>query len=154
MANRYAQVFAIIKKKGLEKESLDELVNSLFGAESLKDLTDKQVGELVRTLNSSTSFSSNADVMRKKIISLLASMEGYESQSFKYEFIDPASNKIKMGSNGIYLFVRKIGYAKKELNEYTIKELPKLVTQFEQLRKNVWDAQANKAVAELKTMMA
>lgn len=155
MANRYSQVFAIANKKGLAKESVSQLVQGLFGKPSLKDLSDNEVRDLIITLNSEKEFKSNADVMRKKIISLLATMESYYSQKTKYEFVAHNVGKPQMGgTTGIYAFILSVGYLKKPFNEYTVQELPKLVTQITQLRKHVWDAQATKAVNELKEVLA
>lgn len=149
--NRYSQIFAIANKKGLKKESVSELVHGLYGKVSLSELTDNELRDFTRTLNSSKEFTDNGDVMRKKIISLLASMESYYSATIKYEFIVHGTGKPQMGGlTGIYPFIKNIGYLKKSFNDYTVKELPKLVTQITQLRKHVWDSQATKAVNALK----
>lgn len=66
----------------------------------------------------------SADIMRKKIISMF--------REIGYEVYDPAKGKIVADMHRVYSFVKDKGYLKpKGLNQYTAKELPRLVSQVE-----------------------
>lgn len=65
-----------------------------------------------------------ADVQRKKIISMARSI-GWTKASQRDE------SKQVADMQRIYGWVLKYGYLHKGMNEYTAKELPKLVTQFQ-----------------------
>lgn len=154
--NRYAQVFAIMKAKGIKADILPDLVLASSGmTTSLKELDDKQLSSLIRTLNNADKRISAGDVMRKKVISILAAMEEYKGEIHHYNFVAYGTRTPQMGGiNGIYVFINRVGYLKKPLNEYTTVELQKLVTQMQEFRKNVWGRQADKAVAELQAELA
>jgi hypothetical protein len=68
------------------------------------------------------------DKMRKKIIALAHQM-GWSA-------IHPTSGNKIADTKRINEWCKKYGYLHKELNSYTIDELPKLVTQFENLYKS------------------
>lgn len=148
-ANRFSRLFAIAKKNGIDKETIDELCRNVYAKGSLKELTPVELTELERSVKTSKS---SAEVMRRKVIYILATMEEYKSSVRHYEFIQQNNQKPKMyGDNGIYEFVKSVGYLKKDFNSYTTEELPKLVTQIKQLQKNTWNSEANRAVKQLLT---
>jgi len=86
----------------------------------ITDLT-KKVPQIQMTIGGKI-----ADNMRKKIIALCREM-GMEKQGSTGNAVADMSK--------VYAFVKKIGYGKKNLNNYTQEELPKLVSQIEIIHK-------------------
>jgi hypothetical protein len=84
-------------------------------------MTNQEAKELVHYLENINTADDPADRMRKKIISLAREM-GWELRTTAGKAAD--MDRIKN-------WVMKYGYLKKPLNDYTINELPRLVTQFE-----------------------
>jgi hypothetical protein len=88
--------------------------------ESSKELTDPEILRLIRDLKKGFKELDRADQMRKKIISQAHEM-GWEHPG----------NKIDMAMLNTWCV--KYGYLHKPLNSYSYKELPKLVTQFDNM---------------------
>lgn len=84
----------------------------------------QHISQAIPKLTASTP-AQQANTMRKKIIALAHQM-GWSS-------IHPSSGNKIADMPRINAWAVKYGYLHKELNEYTIEELPKLVTQFQNL---------------------
>jgi hypothetical protein len=95
-------------------------------SESSRDMTNQEAKELVHYLENINTADDPADRMRKKIISMAREM-GWELRTATGKVAD--MERIKN-------WVTKYGYLKKPLNDYQINELPRLVTQFEQVYKD------------------
>lgn len=117
---------------------------------SLKEMHDSEYLRMVKYLRQQTDLSVSTqelrkmrmNEMRKKIFSLCRTM-GYISG---YSQADK-----KINQHIVYSIVERYGYLKpKPLGAYTWDELPKLVSQFEKMRKNNDEAAANKLVKALK----
>ena len=92
-------------------------------SESSKDMTDQEAKELIHYLENINTADDPADRMRKKIISMAREM-GWELRTATEKVAD--MHRIKN-------WVMKYGCLKKPLNDYNLTELPRLVTQFEQV---------------------
>jgi hypothetical protein len=158
-SNQFAVFFALAKKLNIDPEMRMNLVRqySKNRTGSLKELNSYEYAELIGHLNRQMPAASvpmaakpaqpappaweSANVMRKKIFFLFREL-GYAWGS---EPGDMARNSVVVNH-----YVRTYGYLKcKPLNSYTAEELPKLVSQFENWKKNVDKAAAKKAVREL-----
>jgi hypothetical protein len=95
-------------------------------SESSRDMTEQEAKELVYYLENITTADDPANRMRKKIISMAREM-GWELRTTTGKVAD---------MQRIRNWVLKYGSLKKPLNDYTINELPRLVTQFEQVYKD------------------
>lgn len=114
--------------QGIDKEAKEDLVSQFTEGRttSTREMKTTEAIALIRALNGQVdSFRPNdkADRMRKKILALCHEM--------KWELPDGKVNMDRV--NG---FCLSRGYLKKPLDEYSAKELPSLVTQFENLHKN------------------
>jgi hypothetical protein len=159
--NRYAAFFALAKKLNVDAEMRMNLVRQFSNnrTASLTELNTYEYAELIGHLNRQMPKSSpmaeaarpaqpsqpraweSADAMRKKIFFLFREL-GY---CWGSDPADMARNRIVVNH-----YVREYGYLKcKPLKAYTIDELPKLVSQFQNWKKNTDKAAARKAVNEL-----
>lgn len=170
------QFFALVKQHNLDYKEV--VFNFTEGrTSSLRELNDTEYRVLVRSLIGSTGSvagsstaartsanaqgdkssaslgltgtAAKADKMRKKLIWVLCSM-GYlkvQQTGEYFHFENQVTRKANMPD--ILAVVERLGYLKKPLNSYTVKELPKLVAQFEKLKSNNWKSEANKAVGDL-----
>lgn len=110
----------------LSAQNLHHMKGTLVGSfgegkESTKDLTFSEANNLLHYLNNETEEGKKANKMRRKIISCLREYGNYDTPDGKADM------------PRIYQWVLKYGYLKKSLNKYTLKELPKLVTQAEEM---------------------
>jgi len=106
--------------------------------ESSKELSVAEAKTLILHLEGVTTKDDRADKMRKKIFAICYNIGWIYGNS-------PEDRKINQAA--IDRIVQKIGYLKKPLNEFTPAQLPKLVSQFEQIEKyyrNYNSAQAGK----------
>ena len=107
----------------ISKENKEQLVFGFSGerTSTSKELTFEECNRLNNHLQSLVQQSDDrADVMRKKVLSICHEMKWkLESGKIDWEHLND--------------WLDKYGYLHKSLNEYTEKELPKLVTQFENL---------------------
>lgn len=119
-----------------------ELVSSFTRgrSDSSKDLTITEAKSLIVHLQGFQVNDNPADRMRKKIIAICYKIEWIYGNS-------PEDRKMNMAK--IDNFLKKAGCLKKPLNAFTVKELPKLVSQFEQIEKHYEKAVAGKAVKSL-----
>jgi len=106
--------------------------------DSSKELSVAEAKTLILHLEGVTKKDDGADKMRKKIFAICYNIGWIYGNS-------PEDRKINQAA--IDKIVQKIGYLKKPLNEFTLAQLPKLVSQFEQIEKyykNYNSAQAGK----------
>lgn len=127
------QFWVNVKRLNLTKEDVKAMVLecSQGKTESLRALS---VSEYSKIYNHLESFKANipqkppvanvSDKMRKKILSICHEMKWTVNQKLDWKHINE--------------FLLKSGYLHKQLNDYTEQELPKLVTQFEQLLKSYY----------------
>lgn len=142
------QLHALLTQTGLTDAKAYLVESFTHGrSESSRDLTDGEAIEFIKYLkarlpqtqppnpskdakhisNAMPTFKANtpaqqANTMRKKIIALAHQM-GWSS-------IHPASGNKIADMARINAWCEKYGYLHKKLNDYTVDELPKLVTQF------------------------
>jgi hypothetical protein len=86
--------------------------------ESAKELAVTEVEKIIKDIESHFKTVDKADVMRKKIIALAHQM--------RWELVGGGVDMKRVNN-----FCINYGYLKKPLNDYSIKELPLLITQFE-----------------------
>jgi hypothetical protein len=129
------QLWAIVNSLKIDKEQVEELVLQVSNGrtKSTRELDIMEFQSLVNHLNAIkagatkapvTKEVSKADKMRKKILSICHEMNWKKNQKLDWIRIND--------------FLNKSGYLHKGLNEYAESELPKLVTQFEQLLKSYY----------------
>ncbi len=90
---------------------------------SSKDLSFQEAGELISYLKTLD----HSHKMRRKIISMAHELGWHLPPSPNGE----GKGVRRIDMNAINEWCKKYGFGKKELNEYTESELPKLVTQFQ-----------------------
>ncbi len=111
---------ALMAKKGLLPES--EHLAFSFSKERtthVSEMTTTEANELIKHLKGEDP----ADKMRKKILSAAWDMGWVTS-----------SNPPKVDIDSVNEWCIKYGHGHKELNKYTLKELPILVSQFERMK--------------------
>lgn len=117
------RLHTLLGKLGVEKEQKEELVFGFSGERTISsaELTMQECYSLCNHLQGMIYASDDrADVMRKKVLSICHEMKWkLESGKIDWEHLND--------------WLMKYGYLHKSLNEYKEKELPKLVTQFENL---------------------
>jgi hypothetical protein len=115
-------LFRLLREAGLTGRR-HALIYEVTGerTESSKELTIEEYNKLKNDLNVIIQKEDKADKMRKKIISMAREM--------RWEII--SEGKTKADIKRINDWCLKFGYLHKSLNQYTEAELPKLVTQFE-----------------------
>jgi hypothetical protein len=103
----------------------EDLVYSFTGGRSTtsKELTYQEAGALITHLKTLDA----AHKMRRKIISMAHEM-GWQVR------VSSPNGGSRMGADmdAVNAWCKKYSFGKKPLNEYTTRELPRLVTQFEQ----------------------
>lgn len=137
--NQNRQLHALVNKLGINKETKEELVYEYTKGRSSSsaDLNLDECQALINNLNHMARNSvqvkptpkpklekSAENKMRRKILSICHEMRWKEGNNLDWKRI-----------NGWLL---KYGYLHKPLNDYTAKELPTLITQFEQLLKEFY----------------
>lgn len=171
----YKQFFALLNEAGQTENRKAIVLGFTDGrTDSLKELSDMEYIELTRKLigvvhstkpalskriqaakvgvnaEKALKDGEKADKMRKKLIWVLCSMGGMKVGGEVLDFAR-TDNGGKANMQNVNLAVLRLGYLKKPLNSYTLAELPKLVAQFQTVKKNNWNAEANRAVKELVT---
>jgi hypothetical protein len=113
----------IISKLGIDKEGKEDLVYNITQgrATSSKDLTHLECDKLIKNLQPNVLI--EGDKQRKKILSIVHEL-GWETPTGKIDW------------NALNPYLLKYGYLHKLFNDYTPNELPKLVTQFENMLKD------------------
>ena len=110
----------IVGKLGMSKETKQMMVSAFSGgrATSSKDLYLDEATAIIKHLKSLDNDEPKAEKMRKKMISMAHEI-GWETK--------PRRADMKRLDD----WCKKFGYLHKSLDNYTYKELPKLVSQFE-----------------------
>ncbi|MCK6649816.1 MAG: hypothetical protein L6Q66_09180 [Bacteroidia bacterium] len=122
-AKQNGTLHALITKLGIDEETKADLVAQVSeGRErSSRNLTYNECDKLIKHLQSLVSENHDkSNRMRRKILSICHEMK----------WTLPGS---KLDWNKINNWLLKYGYLHKPLNDYTAKELPSLVSQFEGL---------------------
>lgn len=130
-----SKLWAIVNHLKIDKETVEELAwqFSQGRTKSTRSLNVDEFQGMVNHLNAIQKGATEtpkqkpidiADKMRKKILSICHEMNWKQQQKLDYIRINE--------------FCMKSGYLHKKLNAYTKEELPKLVTQFEQLLKSFY----------------
>lgn len=123
-------IFGMCKQLRIDSENRAEMIIEVTDgrSSSAKDLSYHEAKELIRHLNTIAEGNGKGwntkqwrmDKMRKKILSFFHEM-GYAQGG-------------KLDMEKVNAQIEKLGYKKKPLNQYHYEELPKLVTQFENIR--------------------
>ncbi|MGN6604543.1 MAG: hypothetical protein ACTHK8_18940 [Ginsengibacter sp.] len=113
-------LYALLNATGLLEQKANIVLSFTEGkSESSKDLTDAQANDMIAYLRRQQQAQEEpANKMRRRILSMAHEMHWYL----------PGARKLDM--EHINDWCKKFGYLHKELNQYSYKELPKLVTQF------------------------
>lgn len=124
----YSQIAAIhtlLAKQGLKDDKRDIVRSFTAGrTESVKEMRNEEAAALIGHLKSMDPEEKSADKMRNKILSMAHEM-GWRK---------PGTERIDMDHvNG---WMRSKSYLKKDLDAYRFGELPKLVSQFEEVYKS------------------
>ncbi len=126
-------VYALLNKTGLITQKENIIAGISNGrTSSSKDLSYDEVVALIRYLKSQDPDEKKAETMRRKIIRMAHEMHwqvtGLEAQR-------QIGAKPKADMKRIDGWCKQYGYLHKGLDNYTMKELPKLVSQFEIIHK-------------------
>lgn len=125
----YGKFFSLLKAAN-EKGHLINRKDLIYGftegrTESLKEVSPSELREMEMHLQQLVhSDQDKADKMRKKVISV-----------FHHLNIRDEKGRVKM--EAVNAWCKKYGYLHKPLNDYTVSELPRLVTQAEKYEKSV-----------------
>lgn len=124
----YSQIAAIhtlLAKQSLKDEKRSIVKSFTAGrTDSVKEMKNEEAAALIGHLKSLDPEEKSADKMRNKILSMAHEM-GWRK---------PGTDRIDMGHvNG---WMRAKSYLKKDLDDYRYNELPKLVSQFEEVYKS------------------
>lgn len=139
----------LLSKAGLNEEK-PELVSFYTDGRttSSRDLYFQEAEKLIKYLEGITQGSQptaaeKADKMRKRVIAIC----------YELGWIEPTEDQEERKMNMAFIdsFLKRRGYLKKPLNQFTAKELPKLVTQFKQILEHNKTAAGGKAVAAMLT---
>ena len=116
-----SQLYLLLSKLGIDRETKGEMVLSFTDNRTIKssEMTKTECQSLINDLNHKLNFDPRADKMRKKVISQFIKM-GYT-----------VNGKIDMVALDVWC--QKYGHQHKPLNSYAYDELPKLVTQAENM---------------------
>lgn len=131
---------AILGKLGIMEMKEDFVMQACSGrVRSTKELTSVELDALIRDLNQKTKQKAaahpvrvdpervKANNMRKRILSL--------NYTLGWTTFDQQKLRHVVDMERLEAWLKKYGYLHKPLNDYTVKELPILVTQFENLVK-------------------
>jgi len=119
---------AIITKLGIDEDLKREMIHNFSKLRTTKssELTYYECNELLNYLNKmQADKDKQADAMRKKLLSIAHEMQ--------WELPDGSIDWIRLDA-----WLHKYGYLHKDLNKYNIKELPTLLTQFENILKHYY----------------
>lgn len=127
--NQRRKIYALLRNAGLNEGDKKELVMSFTRqrTEHSSEMSFREADELIKWLESRFSQLDRADRMRKKIISMAREM-GWECSPASLKGAKPLADMQRINQ-----WCTRFGYLHKPLNDYKYKELPALVTQFEQV---------------------
>lgn len=124
----YSQIAAIhtlLAKQGLKDEKRNIVMSFTAGrTESVKEMRNEEAAALIGHLKSMDPEEKSADKMRNKILSMAHEMGWHIAGTAKVDM---------QHVNG---WMRSKSYLKKDLDAYRYGELPKLVSQFEEVYKS------------------
>jgi hypothetical protein len=130
MKPKYATYFAIEKQMRQlgDTRSRHEIISDFTSGikSSLAELSPTEYKELITQMTSIVSNTADCNTMRRKIIATLVKC-GYRKSH------RTLTDVVEADMDRIYAWVLKYGYLHKPLNQYTIREIPTLVTQAEKL---------------------
>lgn len=118
-------IHTLLGKQGLKDEKRSIVLSFTAGrTDSVKEMRNEEAAALIGHLKSMDPEEKSADKMRNKILSMAHEM-GWRL---------PGTTRVDMGHvNG---WMRSKSYLKKDLDAYRYGELPKLVSQFEEVYKS------------------
>jgi hypothetical protein len=126
----------LLNKHGLMADKKDIIRNvSAAKYDSTKQLTYDEAAQLIAFLNT-TGNKEQAEIdikvirMRKKFFAMCFEI-GWIGQQSTVDSRQPGKIVLKNDYSAVDNWLLKFGYLHKELNKYTYKELPKLLSQFE-----------------------
>lgn len=118
-------IHTLLSKQGLKDEKRSIVLSFTAGrTDSVKEMRNEEAAALIGHLKSMDPEEKSADKMRNKILSMAHEM-GWRI---------PGTTKVDM--NHINGWMRSKSYLKKDLDTYRYAELPKLVSQFEEVYKS------------------
>lgn len=138
MKANYEQIKAISTLLG--KHNLVDQKDSIIGSftngrsTSRKDMTKAEAAALIGHLKSLDPTDRRSDKMRNKILSMAHEMGWNLSAGFSMH--EKGLPKSKIDMEHLNNWCVKSGYLHKKLDDYTYKELPRLVSQFEEVYKS------------------
>lgn len=114
-------ISTLVSKLNIGKEDKAMMVNGFSGGrtETSKELSFTEATALIRHLKSLDPLEKKAETMRRKIMSFAHQMDWH------------IKGTQKLDMQRVDQWCSKFGYLHKKLNQYSYKELPKLITQFE-----------------------
>lgn len=132
------QLRTIITKLGMsEEDKEDAVLNTTQGrTKSIREMYPSEAITLINALNGKEDRpheSGKKSRMKRQILALCHEM-GWEHDNGKVDL------------DRVNAYCKQRGYLKKEFNDYTEKELPRLVAQFRQMHKNYLLKNANSTV--------
>jgi hypothetical protein len=112
------------------------IIKSFSGGrtESSKELTFNEAGAVIAHFQSMDQEDRRSNKMRNYVLSMAHEM-GWEKEGIKIEVAGTTYSKKKVDVERVNNWCVKFGYLHKKLDEYTYEELPKLVSQFEEVYK-------------------
>jgi hypothetical protein len=115
----------LISKRGIDKETKAMMVAGFSDGrcESSKELYDDEAVAMIKHLQSLQPHQAEAEKMRNKIL--------YYAHEMNWR-----NHKLKVDIQRVDAWCKKFGYLHKALDQYEYNELPKLVTQFENVYKH------------------
>jgi hypothetical protein len=126
-------IYTLLGKFGLRDEK-ESIVRSFTAnrTDSTRAMKDKEAAALIGHLKSMDVVDTRSDKMRKKILSMAHEM-GWSSSAKATE--DKQAKK-KIDMEHVNNWCKSRSYLHKPLDDYTYNELPKLVSQFEEVYKD------------------
>jgi len=116
------ELHVLLAKNGIDADTKKEMVHNHTDGRTIKssEMMYNECQNLIHHLKHNSPEETRSDKMRKKIISLFRK-QGYTLHNGKADML------------AIESWTEKYGYLKKPLNSYKYNELPKLVTQAENM---------------------
>jgi hypothetical protein len=134
---RHRRLYGLLRDTGTQRYRHDLVLSFSHGrTDNSAELTDQEVDDLINHLSTKapekhgptrSGVDYKGQQMRRRILSLCHTI-GWNS-------INPQTSKHEIDWDRLNGWMSKYGYLHKKLNEYTFKELPRLVTQFEHMVK-------------------
>lgn len=122
------KISTLISQRGIDKETKAAMVIGFSNGrtESSKDLYVEEAALMIRHLEQTDPNYPAAEKMRRKLI--------YMAHTMGWQKAD-GNGKMRIDMQRVDEWCTTYGYGKKRLNNYSYKELPKLLSQFEAVYK-------------------